>query len=283
MPFIARSLSGLATSLLALHAAAQAAPAEQRIAMVVPSAIESEQAEAARVAKAIVMVPIRGRSFLMGNDRGFADEKPVHKVKLRSFRMGKYEVTFEQYDPFCRQRLPSCPDDGGWGRGNLPVVNVSWDDASAFAEWLNAHTGRRFRLPTEAEWEYAARARTVTAYLWGNEMQPGRANCDSGCADPFAHTAPVGSFRPNAYGLYDMQGNVWEWTQDCYNGNYIGAPVDGSAWAAGSCAVRVVRGGSWASSYAALRSADRDWDRTDYHSGTRSRGFRLAEDLPLSR
>jgi formylglycine-generating enzyme required for sulfatase activity len=233
---------------------------------------------ASQVAAGIQMIDIPAGEFLMGSANGLADERPVHKVAVRAFRLGKYEVTFEQYDAYCRATQGRCPDDGGWGRGALPVVNVSWDEVHRLVQWLNTGTGRRFRLPSEAEWEYAARAGTTTDFPWGGRMKPAMANCDASCADGFAYTAPTGSFPPNAYGLHDMPGNVWEWTQDCYNSSYAGAPADGTPWTAGGCDVRVVRGGSWASGTPWLRSSDRDWERTAYQSGTRSRGFRLAED-----
>ncbi len=134
-----------------------------------------------------------------------------------------------------------------WGRGNRPVVNVTWDDATAYAQWLSAVTGESYRLPSEAEWEYAARAGTETAYSWGDELGTNKANCD-GCGsrwDDDEETAPVGSFAPNAWGLHDMHGNVWEWTGNCWNEGYAGAPADGSAWTDGHCGRRVVRGGSY--------------------------------------
>ena len=174
------------------------------------------------------------------------------------FAVGKYEVTFAEWDA-CR-REGGCsrnPGDGGWG-GSRPVINVGWDDARAYANWLSRKTGKSYRLLSEAEWEYTARGGTQTRYSWGNEVGRNRANCD-GCGSRWdvEMTAPVGSFSANEFGLYDMHGNVWEWTQDCWNDSYSGAPGDGRAWETGDCGSRVVRGGSWSSGPWFLRAAVR--------------------------
>ena len=136
--------------------------------------------------------------------------------------------------------------DRGWGRGNRPVINVSWKDAQSYVRWLSQRTGHRYSLPSESEWEYVARAGTDTRYSWGDEIGRNRANCD-GCGSRWddEQTAPVGSFSPNAWGVHDMHGNVWEWVEDCWNDSYVGAPSDGSAWESGECGYRVLRGGSW--------------------------------------
>lgn len=141
--------------------------------------------------------------------KGGADEKPVHRVTIAPFLMSKYEVTFAQYDAFAAATNRDKPHDQGWSRGNRPMINVSWDDAAAYADWLSAQTGKRYRLPTEAEWEYAARAGNRTEYCWGNDIGYSQANCD-GCGSRWDNkqTAPVGSFQPNPFGLYDMHGNV---------------------------------------------------------------------------
>ena len=228
------------------------------------------------------MVYIPGGTFRMGDlsvsGVGGSDELPVHSVTVPSFWMGKHEVTFSQWDACvadggCSRR----PGDSGFGRGNRPVIDVSWDDAQAFIAWLNARTDGGYRLPTESEWEYAARAGSEGLYTWGDEIGVNRANCD-GCGSQWDgdETAPVGSFPANAWGLHDMHGNVWEWVEDCWNGSYEGAPGDGSAWLSGSCSQRVIRGGSWLDGPGTLRSSDRDW-------GIRSNrlnflGFRLARD-----
>ena len=221
-------------------------------------------------------------SFRMGDIQGGgdSDERPVHRVRIKAFLLGKTEVTFAQWDACvaaggCRRK----PDDEGWGRGNRPVINVSWEDITEqFIPWLNKTTGKRYRLPTEAEWEYAARAGSETKYSWGNSIGRNKANCD-GCGSRWddSKTAPVASFATNGFGLYDMHGNVWEWTQDCWNSSYRGAPSDGSAWLSGNCSRRVLRGGSWGFYPDNLRSANRDYNSTGFRSG--NRGFRLARTL----
>ena len=157
------------------------------------------------------------------------------------------------------------PSDQDWGRGRRPVVGVHWKDARAYVEWLSRVTGERYRLLTEAEWEYAARAGSTSRYSWGKKTGKGRAHC-SGCKsewDGKRRTAPTGSFPPNRFGLHDMHGNVWEWTEDCWRKTYEGAPVDGSAYLApglggkGKCALRVLRGGSWLNPAWSMRSANR--------------------------
>ena len=194
------------------------------------------------------MVVIPGGRFRMGCVSGsrycIDSSRPVHEVRIESFEISKYEVTFEEYDRFTNATGRERAFDGGWGRGRHPVIKVSWRDAVAYVEWLSARTGKRYRLPSEAEWEYAVRAGTETAYSWGNEIGRNRANCD-GCGSQWDNeqTAPVGSFSANAWGLHDMHGNVWEWVQDCWNDSYQGAPTDGSAWESGDCSRRVMRGG----------------------------------------
>ncbi len=228
------------------------------------------------------MVVIPAGSFRMGDlsGGGDADEKPVHGVTIsRSFAVGKFEVTFSEWDACvssggCRHR----PGDNGWGRGSRPVMNVSWNDAQAYIKWLSGKTGKGYRLLSESEWEYVARAGSNTKYPWGNEVGNNRANCD-GCGSSWdgKQTAPAGSFSANGFGLHDMIGNVWEWVGDCWNGNYAGAPSDGSARMDGVCSLRVLRGGSWDFKPRNVRSALRNW----YRSGSRSSllGFRLARTL----
>ena len=170
------------------------------------------------------------------------------------------------------------PDDGGWGRGNRPVMRVSWNDVQGFIDWLNDKTGGNYRLPTEAEWEYASRAGSTMEYSWGNSIGSNQANC-GGCGSRWDddRTAPVGSFSANDWGLHDMHGNVWEWVQDCYNDSYVGAPTDGRAWTSGDCSQRVLRGGGYYSTARFLSSAARvktDRSNRDSHD----QGFRLAQD-----
>ena len=197
--------------------------------------------------------------------------------------MGKFEVTFAEWDACAADggcASNKSPSDPGWGKGRRPVVNVSWNDAKEYAAWLSRKTGKTYRLLSEAEWEYAARAGTSTAYAWGNAVGRNHANC-SGCGSQFDNmqTAPVGSFPGNAFGLHDMHGNVWEWVEDCWHGSYQGAPTDGSAWTT-SCMEgdsRVIRGGAWGDDTRSLRVAVRTW----YSSASRYgvTGFRLARTL----
>jgi len=185
-------------------------------------------------------------------------EMPVHEVKVDSFAMSKYEVTFKEYDTFTYATGRERADDQGWGRGLRPVINVSWDDAVAYLYAVAIVAGKRYRLPTEAEWEYAARAGTTTVYSWGDSIGVNRANCyECGSQWDGKGTAPVGSFEANAWGLYDMHGNVMEWVQDCWNESYEGAPTDGSAWRSGNCDYRVLRDGSWGANSGISRSARR--------------------------
>lgn len=176
-----------------------------------------------------------------------------------------------------------CPHEGrasdfGWGRGTRPVIYVSWDDAQQYVAWLSKMTGKPYRLLTEAEWEYATRAGTTTAYSWGHEIGKGNANCD-GCGSQRddRKTSPVGSFKPNAFGLYDMAPNVWQWVQDCYQDDYKGAPTDGSERTSGDCKNRVVRGGSWVDGPQNGRSASRFGDSTDLRNS--AVGFRAGRTL----
>jgi len=205
--------------------------------------------------------------FQMGNIRGTGsnDEKPVHEVSVKRFAIGAYQITFAEYDQFAKATKREKPIDGvGWGRDNRPVIYVEWQDAVAYTKWLSQQTGHSYRLPTEAEWEYAARAGTETDYWWGNEIGKNRANCrDSGSQWSGKQTSPVGSFEPNPYGLYDTVGNVWEWCADGWHENYEGAPTDGSVWKGGDESRRVLRGGSWYDHPCNCRAAVRDRDTSD--------------------
>ena len=229
------------------------------------------------------MVVIPAGSFRMGCVSGrdcdeYENDIPVHSVRISSFEMSKYEVTFEEYDAFTDATGRERADDEGWGRGRRPVINVYWYDAVDYTQWLSSQTGEHYRLPSEAEWEYAARAGSTTVYSWGNYIGHNRANC-AGCGSQWdgEKTAPVGSFEANGWGLYDMHGNVEEWVQDCDHYRYEGAPSDGSAREDGACLKRVVRGGSWSFEPWGLRSADRDWlstaNRVNYL------GFRVARSF----
>jgi formylglycine-generating enzyme required for sulfatase activity len=224
------------------------------------------------------MVNIPAGSFSMGSNSGSSDEKPVHRVNIAAFELSKYEITFAQWDACIA--LGGCthmPDDEGWGRGNRPVINVSFNDITKeFIPWLNKTTGKHYRLPTEAEWEYAARAGSSTKYSWGDNKGNNKANC-GGCGSQWDNkeTAPVGSFSANRFGLHDMHGNVWEVTQDCWNGSYKGAPTNGSAWKSGKCEDRVWRGGSWYDKLGDMRSAYRDNRSLTYRYY--GYGFRLVQ------
>ena len=226
------------------------------------------------------MVVLPAGSFLMGSpesEEGRDDnEGPQHRVTIgEAFATGVYEVTFEEWDACVADG--GCggyrPKDYGRGRGRRPVSHVSWGDAQAYVEWLSVKTGEEYRLLSEAEWEYAARAGTRTRYSFGDEITPRDANY----LGNISKTQPVGSYRANGYGLHDMHGNAWEWGQDCWNGSYAGAPNNGEAWETGDCSRRVLRGGSWIYISRYLRSANREGIRTgDRIYGD---GFRVARTL----
>jgi formylglycine-generating enzyme required for sulfatase activity len=226
-------------------------------------------------------------------------ERPVHRVVLgRAFAIGRYEVTFAEWDACvagggCRGFRP---DDHGWGRGNRPVIGVSWEDAVSYAAWLSEKTGQHYRLPSEAEWEYAARGGgtgggtggtrpaaaggvSMTAYWWGEAPGRGRANC-AGCGSPFdgRQTAPADAFEPNPLGLYNVHGNAAEWVADCWSASYAGAPADGSAVERARCGERVLRGGAFNQDAGYASAAA----RFKYDADVRyyAHGFRIARDIP---
>lgn len=236
------------------------------------------------------MVVIPAGSFMIGSpaeEAGrAANEGPRRRVHIRQFAAGKFEVTWDQWlacvgDGGCSAFTPN---DQGYGRGDRPVIDVPWDNARAYVSWLARQTGQPYRLLTEAEWEYAARAGTDTPFPWGDNASHAHANygadtCCSGLAtgrDQWLYTSPVGSFPANAFGLHDLHGNVWEWVQDCYSVSYSGLPSDGSANET-TCANRQLRGGSWYSHPPNLRSARRLRD-TPASRGN-DRGFRVARTL----
>ena len=231
------------------------------------------------------MITIAGGSFWQGDIHGmegpqFRDEKPVRKVKMKPFALGKYLVTFKEYDRFAIDSDRDLPDDQGWGRGPQPVINVSWKDAMDYANWLSEKTGKRFRLPTESEWEYAARSRD-TDQVWAGTSNPKElkdyAVYDINSGD---RTARVGSKLPNKLGFHDMSGNVWEWVRDCWHEGYKGAPNNGLAWlkeAEGNCRERVIRGGAWDYPKESVRSANRT--HANLVSKYNDLGFRLAQEI----
>jgi formylglycine-generating enzyme required for sulfatase activity len=229
------------------------------------------------------MVVVAAGSFQMGDIQGRDKSAlPVHTIRIQKpFAIGRYEVTFEEYDKFAQATGRKLPNDGGGGRGRQPVINFSWQDAVHYATWLSEQAGKRYRLPTEAEWEYAARGGTETDFWWGSQMKSGIANC-AGCGSQWDEkvTAPVGSFPPNPFGLYDTAGNVWEWVEDCDHEDYKGAPTDGSAWQKegdGNCYLRVFRGGAWNYGVRGLRSWFRGRGDPDNHSAVI--GFRVLREM----
>jgi formylglycine-generating enzyme required for sulfatase activity len=220
------------------------------------------------------MVVLPAGSFQMGDVEGNADgysksAVPVHEVTFRKpFAMAKYETTFDEFDRFSKATGREPIADHGWGRGRHPATRISWEDAVAYVQWLSEQTGKRYRIPTEAEWEYAARAGTRTAYWWGNQPSHDYANYGNGLPgwfpsgvvsgkDQWLNTAPVGQFPANPFGLHDMQGNVWEWVIDCWSESYEGAPSDGSARVGATCQNRVMRGGSWGYNPKFMRASTR--------------------------
>ncbi len=275
------------------------------------------------------MVRIKAGAFMMGSTEAEAarenmdamlasDERPAHVVTVRrEFMLAQYAVTRGEFAAFVKatgyephrgcnvhhgeqwfydEKL-SWRDPGFAQTDQHPVVCIDFEAAQHYVQWLSRKAGKAYRLPSEAEWEYAARAGTATARFWGDgredacrfanvsdfdwadalEWDRARKEKVFQCSDRFAHTAPVGSFRPNAFGLYDMLGNVWQWNEDCFHTTYRGAPKDGSAWLAGDCRFRTVHGGSWYSTPYAVRAAHRcamELDARYYHIG-----FRVARSL----
>lgn len=250
-----------------------------------------------------------------GSEDGHSrDEGPVHNVKIAAFALSKTEITRGQFAAFVKKTKYSTADTcwtleggkfadrkGSWHEPGYiqddkhPVTCINWNDAKAYAKWLSRKTGKPYRLPTEAEWEYAARGNTSTARYWGANPAEACSYANAAdktaqaqihgatswsahnCTDGFAYTAPVGSFKPNAFGLNDMLGNVWEWTEDSYHHNYEGAPTDGSAWQ-GDDAKRVLRGGSWNNGTQNTRAAVRNSNKPALRFSIF--GFRLARKLP---
>ena len=231
------------------------------------------------------MIVVPAGSFMMGSpetEKGEKYERPQHPVTIaKPFAVAKYELTFAEWDACvahgdCDPRI----SDSRWGRDRRPTINVTWDDAQSYVAWLSRITGKKYRLLSEAEYEYAARAAKQTAYPWGGEIGKNNANCQ-GCDSQWDYkqtTAPVGSFAANGFGLYDMVGNVYEWVEDCYHDDYNGAPpADGTAWTSGDCRRRVIRGGSWLLNPHLLRSAFRAGFTADNRSS--ELGFRVGRTL----
>ena len=224
------------------------------------------------------MVLVRAGAFMMGSPQ----IAPQHNVTIAApFAVSNTEITFDEWETCVT--YGDCRPDGvtrnGWEGGQRPVISVTWNNAQQYVSWLSKMTGKRYRLLSEAEYEYAARGGTQTTYPWGDDIGKNNANCD-GCGSEWSNkqTAPVRSFAPNQFGLYDMVGNVWEWTQDCRHDTYAGAPEDGLPWVVdGNCYARVLRGGSWNDPPERLQSAWRGTDTLD--SRNDNAGFRVARAL----
>ena len=227
-----------------------------------------------------VMIRIPGGKFLMGGRSGIVspDEIPRHEVRIKPFAVSVYEVTFEDYYRFAKAAKRKKPKNNSWDIKTHPVVDVSWDDAQAYVRWLSKQTGQRYRLLSEAEWEYVARAGTTASFWWGTKAGVGRAHCFD-CRSEYSISKParVGTYRPNPFGLYDTAGNVYEWVHDCYHRNYNGAPDDGSVWEGGDCKVRVVRGGAYRSPATSMRVENRE--KFGSNKGQYNVGIRIARDL----
>ncbi|NOY67050.1 MAG: SUMF1/EgtB/PvdO family nonheme iron enzyme [Gammaproteobacteria bacterium] len=226
-----------------------------------------------------VMTGVPAGNFKMGSPLSSVhfEERPQHSVSVKNFSIGKYEVTFAEYDRFSAATGRPRPSDNGWGRHKRPVVNISWTDANEYTKWLSRETGYTYRLPTEAEWEYAARAGSQTQYWWGTTMLDKRANCfNCGSQWDRVSTAPVGRFEASSLGLHDMSANVMEWVSDCYMKNYDGAPVDGSSWSNGKCESHVARGGSYRSTTDNIRVTKRSKFATE--TALDQVGFRVVRE-----
>jgi formylglycine-generating enzyme required for sulfatase activity len=225
-----------------------------------------------------VLAVIAPGTFTMGSNTSDPSEKPAHRVTVEApFAIGRTEVTVEQWNA-CVD-AGACPRTTDVARApNTPARDISWDDAQLYVKWLAKVSGKPYRLPTEAEWEYAARGGTSSRYWWGDEMRRGSANCKE-CGDPWQADgpAPVASFAANAYGLHDMNGSVWEWVEDCWHSSYKNAPADGRAWTESFCPVHVIRGGSWRDGASYMPATTRfKYDTSVRHS---QNGFRVARDM----
>jgi len=226
------------------------------------------------------MIKVPAGRFRMGGASSIVspDEVPRHEVNISSFMVSVYEVTFAEYYRFASATGRKKPSSNGWDIKVHPVVDVSWDDALAYTRWLSKQTGMRYRLLSEAEWEYVARSGTTTSFWWGIKAGAGNAHCFD-CKSDFSTSKPakVGTYKPNAFGVYDTAGNLFEWVHDCYHRNYQDAPTDGSVWEGGDCDVRVVRGGSYGSPASSMRVENRDKFKSG--KGQYNVGIRVARDL----
>jgi len=248
------------------------APATQQAAQ--QSKPESRATPATPLASAVrepEMNTIRAGIFTMGSNDDVT-EKPPHQVTIKPFAISKYPISVRDWNECAAAKACAF---AATGKDDAPVTNVSWTDAKQFVAWLATATRKAYRLPSEAEWEYAARGGTQTKYWWGDQFQSGMANCKN-CNDIAAAEQPikVGSFKPNPFGLYDMGGGVDQWVEDCWHKNYQGAPADGSAWVEAGCASHVIRSGSWKNDARYVRPANRDSYDTNVRYPTH--GFRVA-------
>ncbi len=226
------------------------------------------------------MIRVPGGTYRMGGASGIvsADEVPRHEVTVQPFMVSIYEITYTEYDKFADATKRSRPKSSGWDRKTHPVNEISWDDALAYTKWLSKKTRKNYRLLSEAEWEYVARAGTTTSYWWGTSPGTNNAHCFD-CKSDFNTSKParVGIYKPNPFGLYDTAGNLFEWVHDCYHRNYIDAPTDGSIWEGGDCKYRIVRGGAFRSPANSMRVENRDKFKSG--RGQYNVGMRVARDL----
>ena len=213
-------------------------------------------------------IPLRGGSFAMGSNEDIS-ERPVHQVTIKPFAIGKFPVSVQEWNACATAKACGFVSTG---KDEAPITNVSWSDARQYVAWLAETTGKPYRLPTEAEWEYAARAGTQTKYWWGDQFQADAANCKNCAANE--QPVKVGSLKPNPFGLYDMGGSVDQWVEDCWHKTYQGAPADGSAWVEGQCPSHVLRSGSWKNDGRYVRPSNRDSYDTNVRYPTH--GFRVA-------
>lgn len=226
-----------------------------------------------------LMVWIPAGTYAMGSPATsiVKDERPRHNVTIKKFAISKFEVTIADYAKYAKAAKKPMPDDLQMEHETSPVVFVRWDDAYNYSKWLSEQTGHKYRLPSEAEWEYAASGGQGTTFWWGIEETPGMAHCFT-CESRLDPRTPanIGTFKPNQFGLYDTAGNVSEWVYDCWHDSYDGAPADGSVWEGGDCSLRVARGGSYISPQQSIRTAKRDKFKSD--SGYDHVGFRLVRE-----
>jgi len=226
------------------------------------------------------MVVLQPGSFSMGDNRGDRSERPAHKVTIsKPYAIGKYEITLAQWNACVQAGACKAIASPAGSSDQSPATDISWTDTQRYVHWLSKLTGQDYRLPTEAEWEYAARAGTSSRYWWGEKMESGKANC-KGCGGEWSNDAPanVDAFPANPFGIYGMNGGVWEWVEDCWHKSYHGAPADGSVWTSHDCRENVIRGGSWRNDSTYAHSAS----RFTYDTMVRYilNGFRVAKTLP---